>query len=71
MLWDQAPVSWRMLAAGRKRCLGCTFKRSRAARAQMDGDALAFVEHLDAAGGQPRLDLGAGEAVAGHFFAGL
>jgi hypothetical protein len=30
----------------------------------MNGDALAFMENLDAAGGQPRLDLGAGEAVA-------
>ena len=29
----------------------------------MDGDALAFVEDLDAAGGQARVDLGAGEAV--------
>ena len=28
----------------------------------MDGDALAFVENLDAAGGHPRFDLGAGEA---------
>ena len=34
-----------------------------AAAAEMDGDAFAFVEDLDAAGGQPRLDLGAGEAV--------
>ena len=33
------------------------------ARPDMDGDALAPVENLDAAGGQPRLDLGAGEAV--------
>ena len=31
------------------------------ARPDVDGDALAFVENLDAAGGQPRLDLGAGE----------
>ena len=30
---------------------------------QVDGDALAFVEDLDAAGGQARVDLGAGEAV--------
>ena len=29
----------------------------------MDGDALALVENLNAAGGQPRLDFGAGEAV--------
>ena len=29
----------------------------------MDGDALALVEDLDAAGGQARLDLGAGETV--------
>jgi hypothetical protein len=34
-----------------------------AAAAEMDGDAFAFVEDLDAAGGQPRFDLGAGEAV--------
>ena len=34
-----------------------------AACAQMDGDAFAFVEDLDAASGQPRLDLGAGEAI--------
>jgi hypothetical protein len=33
------------------------------ARPDMDGDALAFVENLDAAGGHPRFDLGAGEAV--------
>ncbi len=33
------------------------------AGAQMDGDAFAFVEDLDAAGGQARRDLGAGEAV--------
>ena len=36
-----------------------------AARPQMDGDALALAENLDAADGQPRFDLGAGEAV-GH-----
>ena len=29
----------------------------------MDGDALALVEDLDAAGGQARVDLGAGEPV--------
>src|SRR3984957_8396459 len=29
-----------------------------AAAAEMDGDAFAFVENLDAASGQPRLDLG-------------
>ncbi len=33
------------------------------APAQMNGDVLALMENLDAAGGQPRLDLGAGEAV--------
>ena len=32
------------------------------APAQMNGDALALVENLDAAGGQPRVNLGAGEA---------
>src|SRR5271165_1561773 len=34
-----------------------------AAGPQVDGDALALVEDLDAAGGQARVDLGAGEAV--------
>ena len=34
-----------------------------AAHPQMDGDALAFVENLDAADAQPRLDLHPGEAI--------
>ena len=38
---------------------------------QMDGDALALVEDLDAAGGQPRLDLGAGEAVGDGVIMGV
>jgi hypothetical protein len=37
----------------------------------MDGDALAFVENLDAAGGQPRLDLSAGEAVRDGLIVGV
>ena len=37
----------------------------------MDGDALALVEDLDAAGGQPRLDLGAGEAVGDGIIVGV
>ena len=37
----------------------------------MDGDALALVENLDAAGGQPRLDLGAGEAVGDGIIVGV
>ena len=37
----------------------------------MDGDALALVEDLDAAGGQPRLDLGAGEAVGNGVIVGV
>ena len=39
--------------------------------AQMNGDALAFMENLDAAGGQPRLDLGAGEAVGDRIIVGV
>src|SRR6202789_548481 len=39
--------------------------------AQMNGDALAFMENLDAAGGQPRLDLGAGEAVGDGIIVGV
>ena len=41
------------------------------ARPDVDGDALAFVENLDAAGGQPRLDLGAGEAVGDGIIVGI
>src|ERR1700677_3629305 len=41
------------------------------ARPDVDGDALAFVENLDAAGGQPRLDLGAGEAVGDRIIVGV
>jgi hypothetical protein len=41
------------------------------ARPDVDGDALAFVENLDAAGGQPRLDLGAGEAVGDGIIVGV
>ena len=37
----------------------------------MDGDALAFVEDLDAAGGQARLDVGAGEAVGDGIIVGV
>ena len=37
----------------------------------MDGDALAFVENLDAADGQARLDLGAGEAVGDGIIVGV
>ena len=37
----------------------------------MDGDALALVEDLDAAGGQPRLDLGASEAVGDGIIVGV
>ena len=37
----------------------------------MDGDALAFVENLDAAGGQPRLDLGAGKTVGNGIIVGV
>jgi hypothetical protein len=37
----------------------------------VDGDALALVEDLDAAGGQPRLDLGAGEAVGDGIIVGV
>ena len=47
----------------------CARERSCAsgsACAQMNGDALALMENLDAAGGQPRLDLGAGEAARGQ-----
>jgi hypothetical protein len=36
-----------------------------AAHPQMDGDALASIKNLDAADGQPRLDLRSGEAI-GH-----
>ena len=39
--------------------------------AQMNGDALTFMENLDAAGGQPRLDLGAGEAVGDRIIVGV
>ena len=42
-----------------------------AAAAQMDGDAFAFVEDLDAAGGQARLDLRAGEAVGDRVIVGV
>ena len=38
---------------------------------QVDGDALALVEDLDAAGGQARLDLGAGEAVGNGIIVGV
>src|SRR5580692_3457419 len=41
------------------------------ARPDVDGDALAFVENLDAVGGQPRLDLGAGEAVGDGIIVGV
>ena len=41
------------------------------APAQMNGDALALMENLDAAGGQPRLDLGAGEAVGDRIIVGV
>ena len=41
------------------------------ARPDVDGDALALVENLDAAGGQPRLDLGAGEAVGDGIIVGV
>ena len=37
----------------------------------MNGDALTFMENLDAAGGQPRLDLGAGEAVGDRIIVGV
>ena len=36
-----------------------------------DGDALTFMEDLDAAGGQARLDLGAGEAVGNGVIMGV
>ena len=39
--------------------------------AQMNGDALALMENLDSAGGQPRLDLGAGEAVGDRIIVGV
>jgi hypothetical protein len=38
---------------------------------QVDGDALTLVEDLDAAGGQARLDLGAGEAVGNGVIMGV
>ena len=38
---------------------------------QMNGDALALMENLDAAGGQPRLDLGPGEAVGDRIIVGV
>ena len=41
------------------------------ARPYVDGDALALVEDLDAAGGHPRLDLGAGEAVGDGIIVGV
>src|SRR3984885_179400 len=41
------------------------------ARPYVDGDALALVENLDATGGQPRLDLGAGEAVGDGIIMGV
>jgi hypothetical protein len=37
----------------------------------MNGDALALMENLDAASGQPRLDLGAGEAVGDRIIVGV
>ena len=37
----------------------------------MNGAALALVENLDAAGGQPRFDLGAGEAVGDRTIVGV
>ena len=39
--------------------------------AQMNGDTLALMENLDAASGQPRLDLGAGEAVGDRIIVGV
>ena len=42
-----------------------------AARPQVDGDALALEEDLDAAGGQARIDLGAGEAVRDGVIVGV
>ena len=41
------------------------------ARPYMDGDALAFVEDLDAPGRHPRLDLSAGEAVGDGIIVGV
>ena len=41
------------------------------APAQMNGDALALMENLDAAGGQSRLDLGASEAVGDRIIVGV
>ena len=41
------------------------------APAQMNGDALALVENLDATGGHPRLDLGAGETVGDGIIVGV
>ena len=41
------------------------------ARPYMDRNALAFVENLDAAGGQARLDLGAGEPVRDGIIVGV
>ena len=37
----------------------------------MDGDALALMENLDAAGGQARLDLDAGEAIGDGIIVGV
>ena len=37
----------------------------------VDGDALALVEDLDAAGGQPRFDLSGGEAVGDGVIVGV
>ena len=37
----------------------------------VDGDALALVENLNAASGQPRLDFGAGEAVGDRIIMGV
>src|SRR6202041_2688363 len=39
--------------------------------AQMNGDTLALMENLAAASGQPRLDLGAGEAVGDRIIVGV
>src|SRR5271165_3021749 len=39
--------------------------------AEMNGEAFACVEDLDAAGGQPRLDLAAGEAVGDGVMVGV
>ena len=41
------------------------------ARPYMDGDALAFVEDLDATGRHPRLDIGASETVGDGVIMGV